>query len=209
MHRVWRVSIGCLVASGLAAEAAAQATLTWAEVKTRFEATNPTLRADQVGIEEARAAEITPFLRPNPQVSATIDQIGHTDTGKPFDAALPSFSLSYLHERQEKRELRRDSAQGATAIAAAGHADLERNLIFTLRTAFVQVLQAKVFLTLAQDNLATYDQALALSRDRFQAGDIAQIDLDRLELQRVQYASDLQTALVNVRLAKIQLLRLL
>ena len=48
-----------------------------------------------------------------------------------------------------------------------------------------------------------------MSRDRLKAGDIAQIDLDRLELQRVQYESDLQTAEVNLRTAKIQLLMLL
>jgi cobalt-zinc-cadmium efflux system outer membrane protein len=41
------------------------------------------------------------------------------------------------------------------------------------------------------------------------AGDIAQIDFDRLELQRVQYQSDVQTADVNLRTAKIQLLTLL
>jgi cobalt-zinc-cadmium efflux system outer membrane protein len=50
---------------------------------------------------------------------------------------------------------------------------------------------------------------LSLSRDRLQAGDIAQIDLDRLQLQRVQFESDVQTAEVNLRTAKIQLLRLL
>jgi cobalt-zinc-cadmium efflux system outer membrane protein len=118
--------------------------------------------------------------------SATLDQIGHNANGRPFDDALPLVLVGYLHERQQKRELRRDSAQGATAIAVAGHADLERNLIFTLRSAFVQVLQAKAFFALAQDNLTAYDQALAISRDRFQSGDIARIDLDRLELQRVQ-----------------------
>ena len=35
------------------------------------------------------------------------------------------------------------------------------------------------------------------------------MDLDRLELQRVQYESDLQTAEVNLRTAKIQMLALL
>jgi len=50
---------------------------------------------------------------------------------------------------------------------------------------------------------------LEVSRDRFKAGDLAQVDLDRLELQRVQYESDLQTASVNLRTAKIQLLTLL
>ena len=50
---------------------------------------------------------------------------------------------------------------------------------------------------------------LEVNRTRQQAGDIAQVDLDRLELQRVQYESDVQTATVNVRTAKIQLLTLL
>ena len=64
-------------------------------------------------------------------------------------------------------------------------------------------------LRLAQDNLDYYDKILKISRDRFQAGDIARIDLDRLELQRLQYESDLQTALVNLRTTKINLLALL
>ncbi len=41
------------------------------------------------------------------------------------------------------------------------------------------------------------------------AGDIAQIDFDRLESQRVQYESDLQAAEGNLETAKIQLLTLL
>ena len=70
-------------------------------------------------------------------------------------------------------------------------------------------MQAKSVLQLTKDNLAYYDHVLDISRERFKAGDIAQIDLDRLELQRVQYESDLQTADVNLRTAKIQLLMLL
>ena len=48
-----------------------------------------------------------------------------------------------------------------------------------------------------------------VSAERFKTGDIARIDLDRLQLQRVQYESDVQTATVNLRTAKIQLLTLL
>jgi cobalt-zinc-cadmium efflux system outer membrane protein len=205
----WSIGCGVVGIVTFAAPARAQAPMSWPDVEARFEATNPTLQADQLAVDEARASQITAFLRPNPTVSATLDQIGHNANGRPFDDALPLVLVGYLHERQQKRELRRDSAQGATAIAVAGHADLDRNLIFTLRSAFVQVLQAKAFFALAQDNLTAYDQALTISRDRFQTGDIAQIDLDRLELQRVQYESDVQTAQVNLRIAKIQLLRLL
>jgi len=41
------------------------------------------------------------------------------------------------------------------------------------------------------------------------AGDLAQVDFDRLMLQRVQFESDYETALVNLRTSKIQLLTLL
>ncbi len=187
----------------------AQKALTWDEVRTRFEANNPTLRAGQIGVEESKAQEITAYLRPNPQVSLGVDQVGNTAQGSPFSAATLTSTANYLHERRHKRELRLESAEKATGIAVSSQADLERSLLFNLRSAFVGTLQAKEVLRVATDNLAYWDQALKISRDRFQAGDIAQIDLDRLELQRVQYESDVQTAEVNLRTAKIQLLMLL
>jgi cobalt-zinc-cadmium efflux system outer membrane protein len=214
MAKMWRGGIGGVLACCVATTAAAQTPLTWQEIRARFEATNPTLQAGQIGIDESKASEITAFLRPNPQCAVTLDQIGHTvatadNPTNPFSSSILVGNCSYLHEREHKREFRRDSATGATTIAMSTQADLDRNLVFTLRSTFVQVLQAKAFRTLAQDNLSTYDQVLAVSRNRFQAGDIAQMDLDRLELQRVPYESDVQTAEVNLRTAKIQLLRLL
>ncbi len=198
----------------------AQTALSWTEIRQRFEAANPTLQAARIGIDESRAQEISAYLRPNPNVTGTLDQInpftpqpspsGSGATSySPFAFALPSGSIDYLHERQHKRELRLASAKQATAITATQLADQQRNLIFNLRTAFVQVLQEKAILALAQTNLAYYDQFLDVSRARRQAGDIAQVDLGRLELQRVQYVTDLQTATVNLRTAKIELLMLL
>jgi outer membrane protein, heavy metal efflux system len=73
----------------------------------------------------------------------------------------------------------------------------------------VQTLQEKAILDLAKENLAYYDHVLDVNRDRYKAGAIAQVELKRLELQRVQYLSDLQTAEVSLRIAKIQLLTLL
>jgi len=212
MRLGWRIYLGCVLVSCAAARTAAQAPrppVTWKEIRDRFLATNPTLQAGQIGLDESKAAETTAYLRPNPQWTMTLDQIGHTDEGNLFSASNLSTGFSYLHERGHKRELRRDSAEGATVVATSEQADLERNLVFTLRSAFVQVLQAKAFRALAQANLASYDEVLALSRDRLQAGDIAQIDLDRLQLQRVTYEADAQTAEVNLRTAKIQLLRLM
>jgi outer membrane protein, heavy metal efflux system len=186
-----------------------QNSLTWQEVKDKFEQANPTLRAGQIGIDESKAQEITAYLRPNPQGSLTLDQIGHTTSGSAFSDVNLIATASYLHERRRKRELRLESAQGATKIAVSSQADLERGLLFSLRSAFVGTLQAKAVLRVVKDNLSYWDQVLDISRTRLQAGDIAQIDLDRLELQRVQFESDVQTAEVNLRTAKIQLLMLL
>jgi cobalt-zinc-cadmium efflux system outer membrane protein len=71
------------------------------------------------------------------------------------------------------------------------------------------VLQQKAVLAVTRENLRFYDRVLDVSRDRFKAGDIAQMDLDRLELQRAQYESDVETASVALRTAKIQLRALL
>ncbi|MBV8891782.1 MAG: TolC family protein [Acidobacteria bacterium] len=201
-----------VVLSACGAVGQAQAALTWEQVRQRFEQNNPTLAADEVSVEESKAQEITAYLRPNPDLSLTVDgtQIApHQGVWQPFAGTFESPGISYLHERQHKRELRLESAKKATLIAQSNHLDLNRTLLFNLRTAFVSTLQAKAVLQLAQDNLAYYDQVLGVSRTRFHAGDIAQIDLDRLELQRVQYESDLRTAEVNLRTAKIELLTLL
>jgi cobalt-zinc-cadmium efflux system outer membrane protein len=186
--------------------------MTWEQVRQRFQQDNPTLLAGKLNIDESKAQEITAYLRPNPNMSLSVDQINPFNGGPPHSCCgtlLTVAAFSYLHEREHKRELRLESAQKGTGIAVSTQADLERTLLFGLRSAFVSTLQAKAVLQLAKDNLAYYDHVLDISRIRFQAGDIAQIDLDRLELQRVQYESDLQTAEVNLRTAKIQLLTLL
>ena len=210
-RRMWKWSV-LPVVLGIAVSAGAQERWTWDQVKQRFEQNNTTLLAGKLNIDELKADEITAFLRPNPQFSLTVDgtQIAPKDGRWPvFAGTYEVPGISYLHERRRKRELRRDSAREGTAIGAAQTDDLERNLLFNLRNAFVGVLAAKAVLRLAQDNLEYYDKVLKISRDRYEAGDIAQIDLDRLELQRVQYESDLQTALVNLRTMKINLLALL
>jgi cobalt-zinc-cadmium efflux system outer membrane protein len=203
---------GLLLAASLEPSGFAQRSFTWQEIRDKFEATNPTLRALEIGIDESKAQEITAYLRPNPDVTVATDgtQIApYQGVWRPFAGTQVSTTGSYLHERRHKRELRQESAQKGTAVAVSQMADQERTLLFNLRNAFVQALQQKAVLALARDNLSYYDRLLGISRDRFNAGDISRVDFNRLELQRVQYESDVQTADTNLRTAKIQLLTLL
>jgi cobalt-zinc-cadmium efflux system outer membrane protein len=190
----------------------AQQSLTWDEVKAKFEAVNPVLKADAANVDEMKAEEITAFLRPNPQFTFSTDgtQIApHNKVWAPLSGTQYQPNFSYLHEREHKRELRLESAKEGTEITESQHVDLEINLIFGLRSAFVQTLQAKAVLALAKADLEYYDKIIDISRARFKAGDLAKIDLARIELQRVQYESEIEAAIVNLRQQKIQLLLLL
>jgi cobalt-zinc-cadmium efflux system outer membrane protein len=196
-----------------------QQTMTWEQVKARFESANPTLKADALNVDEMHAEEITAYLRPNPTMSFTDDQLypfaphidPNTDTTnyRPLTNALTTGSISYLHEREHKRELRLESAKEGSRIAGSLHEDMERNLMYNLRVAFVQTLEAKAVLELAKADLTYYDHIIEISKERFKTGDLAQIDLDRIELLRVQYESEIEAATVNLRSQKIALLQLL
>ena len=198
-----------LIASQLAC---AQTSMSWDQVKAKFENANPTLKADGVNVDEMKAEEITAYLRPNPQYTISSDGtqlVPRSGVWQPTKGTQLSNTFSYLHEREHKRELRQETAKEETQIAGSLHSDLERNLLFNLRVAFVEVLQAKAVLDLTRQELDYYDHIIEISQERFKSGGMAQVDLDRVELQRAQYESDWQTAEVSLRTAKIQLLQLL
>jgi cobalt-zinc-cadmium efflux system outer membrane protein len=212
--RIPKARIGIVLAAAglLPAAASAQTAFTWQQIVQKFETTNPTMKANQLNIDESRAAEITAYLRPNPDFNIAGDgfQVSRNEgVWRPFAGVVVTPGISYLHERDHKRELRRDQAKQSTAISESSYQDAARGLLFNLQTAFVNVLQAKALLDNARDNLTYWDKEIGVNRTRFQAGDLAQVDLSRLELQRVQFESDFETAMVNLRTAKIQILMLL
>jgi cobalt-zinc-cadmium efflux system outer membrane protein len=200
------------VAAFFAAAPLPAQTYTWQQLRDKFEAANPTLLAGQLNLDESKAQEVTANLRPNPDFTFSTDgtQLTPYQGGyRPFAGTQFSPAVSYLHERNHQRELRLESAKKGTSVAASQQEDLERNLLFNLRNGFVQTLQAKAILAVAKENLDYYDRVLTISRTQLSAGNIAQVDLDRLELQRVTYEAQIVTAETNVRTAKIQMLMLL
>lgn len=210
--RQWLVRNALAIAGVITQNISAQSVFTWQQLKDKFEAANPTLKAARLNIDESRAGEITAYLRPNPDLTLSTDgtQLSrYQGVWRPFAGTQYGPAISYLHERGHKRELRRDQAKETTAITESTYLDQERSLVFNLRSAFVQTLQAKAVLENAKQNLEYWDRELDVNRTRFKAGDLAEVDLDRLELQRVQFESDFETAVVNLRTAKIQLLMLM
>src|SRR5208337_3916565 len=115
-----------------------QQALTWEQVREKFEAANPTLKAAQINIDESRANQITAYLRPNPSFNMLADGtqlVPYQGVWRPLGGTDYSPGVSYLHERRHKRELRLESAQKATDIATSQFGDQNRTLLSTLRSA--------------------------------------------------------------------------
>jgi cobalt-zinc-cadmium efflux system outer membrane protein len=209
-RRIWRALGLPLLILGGSSISFAQA-LNWEQVHERFLANNPNVLASRIFIREAQANEITAGLRPNPQLGVVLDQfhVFNANPLQPFNNAQWTPTVTQLFERRHKRELRVDSARLGTTGASSDELDLERQLTFNLRTAFVQTLQAKSILELAGDNLNYYDEVIRVNAERLKAGDISQSDFDRIQLQRVQFETDLINAQVSLRTSKITLLSIM
>ena len=131
MARGRSVVVGSLLLYGiLTCPVKAQTAFTWTQIQDKFEAANPTLKAAKINIDESRAAEITAYLRPNPDLTISTDGTQLTPYQgiyRPLSGTQYGPSVSYLHEREQKRELRRDQAQEMTVIAQTSYADQERS----------------------------------------------------------------------------------
>ena len=164
------------------------------QVRLRFEQNNPTLLADKLNVDESKAQEITALSASQPEFVTgwSIRSIRST-AGRLHShiwLAAAAASASYLIERRSQAGIaagEREKGDGNRRFHPA-RPGKKSSVQFAQRVC--STLQAKAVLELAKENLAYYDHVLEISRDRFSAGDIAQIDLDRLELQRVQYESD-------------------
>src|SRR5579863_10295245 len=122
LSRQW-LAVGAGAAFSLGVATFAQSppsALTWPQIKERFEAVNPTMIAARANIDEARASEITAYLRPNPDFSLSTDgfQLApNAGLWQPLSGVVLTPSISYTHERQHKRELRLETAKKSTEIA--------------------------------------------------------------------------------------------
>jgi outer membrane protein, heavy metal efflux system len=189
-----------LVAAGaaacaMAAPAQQQPVYTWEKIHALFLRSNPTLRAEEQGVVSNRAAEITAGLRPNPTLQ--------NDTTSATVGIYQEFEIG------GKRAARIGSAKVATQISESDSADARRTLTLNLRQAFVSALQARSDLEFARDNQANYQKTVDIDNDMFQHGEISRADFLRIQLQMLQFQTDLDDATLEMKTAKAALRGLL
>jgi cobalt-zinc-cadmium efflux system outer membrane protein len=193
--RGWGPALVAALALAVPARAARAAdeirTLSAAQAVDLALAHNPALQAQRQGVASARASEVTAGLRPNPTFfNETQDFTG---------------ALVWPLERGGKRRRRIDSARLATAIAGTDYLDARRGLVLAVRQAYTQILLAGSNLALADANLKDFSEVERLNQVRFDKGAISGADLDRIQLQRLQFETDVQDASLALATARASL----
>jgi outer membrane protein, heavy metal efflux system len=197
------VIVGLAVTLGGAQEVATQVraeSLTLEAAVALALARNPTLQAKALETQALRANEVTAGLPPNPTASYSAEQLG----GR---SILPqhTVTLGQTIETGGKRRYRVESAQAATNVSKLEGVDLQRRVTFEVRKSFNDILVAQAILALAEENLRSLGEVERLQRFRVERGDIAELDLLRLQVQRFTFERDAADARQAGETARIAL----
>lgn len=169
---------------------------------------NPTLRANQTLVSQNKAQEITANLRPNPVLQWDTQFLPlfapslWTDSNYWETQAQYDVGIGYLFERGKKRQHRFDAAKTATAVTEAQVSDAQRTTLASAAQLFIAALLAKSNLDFAEGLRDSYKKTVALSEEQFKAGAMSRNDLLKIQLQQLQFESDVNAA----RLARVQAL---
>ncbi len=166
---------------------------------------NHALQALRSTIQQSLAEEITANLRPNPTLGLDAQFLpifqpsqfssDYMDQQAQFDAGV-----GYLFERGKKRQHRLQAARDQTSVVRSQVSDSERQLVYNVGQQFVDVLLAESTLEFAQQDLDSFQKTVDISNERFRVGDMSEGDYLKIELQMLQFQSDVSAA----RLAKLQ-----
>jgi cobalt-zinc-cadmium efflux system outer membrane protein len=177
---------------------------TMAQIIAMAEAKNPTLLAAQANLRAVRGQEMQAAVRANPYFTLYGTNITLPAAGASNPYAY-SAQVSRLFERGEKRRWRIDAAKATTGETSYQLEDTIRQTVLTIKQAFTKMLVSKEALELSTASLKDYRHEVEISRDRYQAGDMAKLDYERLDLQLGSFESDAANDEINLLQASDQL----
>jgi len=191
-----------LLCLALAREAGAQAMprVTLDEVVALALRDNRTLRAKQYEHQATRAGEITAGLRPNPVGTYSNQYLGGGHV-EPEHA----ISLGQPLELGGKRQRRLDSARAATRVSEFEVADTRRQVVAAVKRTFTDILVSEATLGLAAEGLKALDEVERIQRFRAERGDISELELTRIQVQRFAFERDAADARQAILAGKVGL----
>lgn len=167
---------------------------------------NYNLMAKRAELNSVRAGEITASLRPNPVLKSTVWNLGGVPGNYGTRTTDISGGIEGIIETAGKRHRRIDLSIENSNLSALELSDLHRLVTLDVKAAFIGVLSGRAKLDLATQNLKNIDEVEQLQKLRASRGDISELELLRIQGQRLGFETDaadartaLKTALITLR----------
>ena len=166
---------------------------------------NLDVEAARLAVERTRAEQIGARLRPNPGIAVNAENFrlsGPTPFNRLYEVSV---SYSETIELGGKRRLRTEVADLAVEVAEAELADTLRRGVAQVKRLYYETVLARENVTVAAENRDAFDRLVTYNLARVEEGAIAEADLIKVRLERVQFHAVLKRAELDVRQKTIQL----
>ena len=203
----WRTFLSLMtcfavVASGIQAQqqlqtqaaATTRRSVTLADAVEIFMRQNLELVAGRFDIETADAEKLTAPLRPNPQVSLGLSDLPVNLSGPFIKEQTYDYTISRTIELGGKRSKRIETADANSELARGQFQMVVWQLTNDLKRKFYTVLLDQSLLNLARENETTFAEIVKHSTELMNAGEISGLDLDRIEVEKLKFDTDLANA---------------
>jgi len=181
--------------------AAAKQSITLADAVSIFLRQNLQLVAARYDIDTADAEKLTARLRPNPAISVGFSDIPLDFRENFIKPQTYSYGISQTFELGGKRSKRINEANANSELARAEFQIVVWQLTNDVKKKFYAVLLADSLLKLAQENQKTFAEIVKHTSEVFQLGEISGLDLQRLEIEKFKFDTDVANSEKDYELA--------
>ena len=182
-------------------EAPGKRSITISDAVSIFLQQNLQLVAARYDIDTVDAEKLSARLRPNPEVSVGFSDIPLDFRENFVNPQTFSYDISQTFELGGKRSKRIAEANANSEVARADFQIVLWQLTNDVKRKFYAVLLAESLLKLAQANQETFAEIVDHTKEVFQLGEISGLDLQRLEIEKFKFDTDVANSERDYELA--------
>src|SRR5436190_2014245 len=173
--------------------------ITIKDAVTIFLQQNLQLVAARYDIDIVDAEKLTAGLRPNPEIEIGFSEIPFN--GGFYKPQSFSYGLSQTFELGGKRKKRVEAANAESEVARAQFQMVAWQLTNDVKKKIYSVLLNHSLLQLARENQKTFAEIVEHTNEVFKLGEISGLDLQRLEVEKFKFDTDLANSERDYELA--------
>jgi len=181
--------------------AAGKRSITISDAVSIFLQQNLQLVAARYDIDTVDAEKLSARLRPNPEISVGFSDIPLDFRENFVKPQTFSYDISQTFELGGKRSKRIAEANANSEVARAEFQIVLWQLTNDVKRKFYAVLLAESLLKLARANQETFAEIVDHTKEVFQLGEISGLDLQRLEIEKFKFDTDVANSERDYELA--------